>query len=186
MWGFTFKVERIQGPSETQRDHKHLALSLAFPPRNTVSSEQNIPCAILSSQIGVDATTQETGRRKEAVQLEQANTTRFESHKNPGHSEIRSLYAQWCRKIAHQLNPINSVSWSVGTDFRPTYSTTPSEEAGRDHSFLGLLSNSNTPTAPFNLQMCPSTFALTANTRKQWEHHTSYCTGETFVLSGRK
>lgn len=77
-------------------------------------------------------------------------------------ASLRSLYVQWCRKTAHQLNPINFVSWSAGTDFRPTYSTTPSEEAGRDHSFLGLLSNSNTPTASFNLQMCPRTFALTA------------------------
>lgn len=142
MWRFTFKVERIQGPSKTQRDHKHSGLSLHFSPRNIVSSEQNIPCVTLSSQIGLDATTQEIGRGKEVLQLEQANTARFESHKNPGHSEISFPQEPVCTVVQENSPSAESHQLCLMvccylTDLRPTYSTTPSEEAERDHSFLG-------------------------------------------------
>lgn len=61
---------------------------------------------------------------------------------------FRSLYVQWCRKTAHLLNQLClMVCWYL-TDFRPTNSTTPSEEAEIDHSFLGCC---QTQTLPLHL-----------------------------------
>lgn len=105
-----------------------------------------MPSITMSSWIRRDATTQETGRGEgkkwlsQVLQLEQA--TRYESHKNPDHSEM-SFPQQPVSTTVQENSPSSEpqqlclMVYRYQADFRPTRCTMPTEEAERDHSFLG-------------------------------------------------
>lgn len=109
------------------------------------------PVVTLSSQIQVDATTQETGRGKE-VTLPSATAWTGKHYKVwiTKKSKVFRNQEPICTIVQenspstepHQLCLM--VCW-YQTDFRPTHSTTPSEEAERDHSFLGCCQTQTLP-----------------------------------------